>query len=426
MEKEGFFMEKRKLKIGIFGARMGGAHAGTLVAMSDDVEITAFCEKEVELHKDVEKYLAPGGKCYTDFDEFIHSGLDAVVLANYFDEHAKFAIKAFEAGVDVLSETTAAPSLAECVELVEACEKYGRKYALALNCPYFKAVYQMKKMIDDGTVGKVLYGEAEYIHSSEQSIDSKLETKKIEKIDLDNLHWRQTLPSCYYNMHSLGPLMYITNTMPQSVYCSAMRDDDFYAGTTSLKDCPGAIVITKMDSGAVFNTTGCASYPPTSKWYRLNCENGCLETERYDWREERLIYATKAAHQESTLPGGNDSGLDNEEIRKIQSKADTSHHGGINFYTSYHFVKYLLGEEESEFDVYKAASLSAVGILSWYSALTGKEFRIPDFKSMEDRELIRYDSRTPCAKAYKDLTIPCKLADKDKFDLYDPKYKFGL
>ena len=90
-------MEKRKLKIGIFGGRMGGAHAGTLVAMEDDVEITAFCEKDTEVHKDIERYLAPGGKIYTEFDEFINSGLDAVVLANYFDEHAKYAIKAFEA-----------------------------------------------------------------------------------------------------------------------------------------------------------------------------------------------------------------------------------------------------------------------------------------------------------------------------------------
>ena len=90
-------MDKKKLKIGIFGARMGAAHAGTFVAMADDVEITAFCEKEVELHSKVEQYLAPGGKFYTDFDEFIHSGIDAVVLANYFDEHAKYAIKAFEA-----------------------------------------------------------------------------------------------------------------------------------------------------------------------------------------------------------------------------------------------------------------------------------------------------------------------------------------
>ena len=96
-------MENKKLKIGIFGARMGTAHARTLNAMTDLVEITALCEKNTELHSKFDEILAPGGKCYTDFDEFINSGLDAVVLANYFDEHAKYAIKAFEAGVDVLS-----------------------------------------------------------------------------------------------------------------------------------------------------------------------------------------------------------------------------------------------------------------------------------------------------------------------------------
>lgn len=419
-------MEKKRLRIGIMGARMGGAHAQTFVAMKKDVQITEICEKDTELHGSLDDCLEPGVKYYTDFDEFIHSGLDAVVLANYFDEHAKYAIKAFEAGVDVLSETTAAPTLAECVELVEACEKYGRKYSLALNCPYFTAVYNMKKMIDEGTTGKVLFGEAEYLHCSEKSIDSKLVTNTPENVDLENLHWRQTLPPSYYNMHTLGPLMYITDSMPISVYCAPIRDAEYCEAEGKVKDCPGAVVITKMDNEAVFKTTGCENFRPTSKWYRLNCENGCMETERYDFREERFIYATRADYQETSLPGPDASGLDNDEIREIKKYADTSHHGGINFYTSYHFVKYLQGEEKSEFDVYKAAALSAAGVLSWYSALTGKEFRIPDFKNPEDREKIRYDSRKPFAKVYKDLTVPCRLDEKDKFDLYDEKYKFGL
>lgn len=420
-------MEKKKLKIGIFGARMGIAHARTLVAMDDVVEITALCEKDTDLHYKIEPILAPGGKCYTDFDEFIHSGLDAVVLANYFDEHAKYAIKAFEAGVDVLSETTAAPSLKECVELVEACEKYNRKYALALNCPYFKAVYQMKNLLEKGEMGKINFGEAEYLHThEEETIDSTLTTSGLDSIDMENLHWRQTMPSCYYNMHTLGPLMYITDSMPLTVYCSSMKNEASCLSSNKLTDSPGGVVITKMDNDAVFHTTGCACYRASSKWYRLNCDNGCIETQRYDWREERLLVAKSEDRQIFTLPGGMESGLDNEEINRYKAKSDTSHHGGINFYTSYHFVKYLLGEEESEFDVYKAAALSAVGILAWYSALTDKTFRVPDFKNPEDRELIRHDSRHPFAKSYKDLTLPCRLSDKDKFILYDPKYKFGL
>lgn len=37
------------------------------------------------------------------FDEFIEYDMDAVVLANYFHEHAFFAIKCFEKGIHVFS-----------------------------------------------------------------------------------------------------------------------------------------------------------------------------------------------------------------------------------------------------------------------------------------------------------------------------------
>ena len=419
-------MNDSRLKIGIMGARMGGAHAGCFKALKDLAVVTAVCEKETELHGSLDHDLEPGAVYYSDFDEFIRSGIDAVVLANYFHEHAIYAIKAFEAGVDVLSETTAAPSLAQCVELVEAAEKYGRKYMLAINCPFFPAVYNMKKMLEDGKVGKVLYGAAEYLHTDETSIDSKLEVKKITELDMDNLHWRQTMPNCYYNMHTLGTLMYITNTLPVSVYCSAIKDEEFCKQKSKATDCPGAVVITKMNDDSVFHTTGCANYGPTSKWYRLNCEKGCMETERYDYKEQRFIFAKRADFMEYSLPSGSTSGLENQEIEEIKKYADTSHHGGINFYTAYHFVKYLLGEEECVFDVYRAATLSAAGILAWYSALTGKEFRIPDFKNAEDRDKIRYDSRIPIAKSQKDITLPFRLSDKDKFDLYDSKYGFSL
>lgn len=417
-------MAKERLKIGIFGARMGGMHLKCFKALKDLAYVTAVCEKDVELHKGFEDWLEPGCKFYTDWDEFIKSGIDAVVLSNYFDEHAKYAIKAFEAGVDVLSETTAAPTLAECVELVEAAEKYGRKYSLAINCTYFRSVYSMKRYIESGELGRVLSADAEYHHGTESN-DSALVTNE-GSLDLENLHWRTTMPSCYYNMHSLGPLMALTNTMPLTVYCNSVVDDEFCKQNNKLTDTPGAITSTKMDNGAVFNTTGCAIYVPTSKWYRINFEKGCLETERTDWRKDNLVVRRRADRYNSECLSEMEIGLDNEEIKKMKTYADTSHHGGINFYTAYHFVKYLMGDEESEFDVYKSVTLSAVGILAWYSSLTGKEFKVPDFKNAEDREKIRFDTRKPMAKRYADLNMPCKMADKDKFDLYDPKYKFGL
>ena len=415
-------MEKKKLKIGIMGARMGGIHAKNFQILLDDVDVVAVCEQNESLWDDLKKNLPAETKFYKDFDEFIHSGLDGVMLGNYFHEHAKYAIKAFEAGVDVLSETTAAPTLADCVALVEACEKYGRKYALAVNCCYFETVYNMRNTLRSGKAGKIFFAEAEYNHPSEGPG---------VPINPENLHWRQTLPGSYYNMHTLGALMYATDAMPKTVFAKNMEPNGFVR-PGRLINSPGSIVITGMDNGAVYKTTGCTPCIPASKWYRINCEYLCMESARYDWLEERYIEALPGHRIQNIQPGAVGVGLDNEEILQIKKKAAERHldskvgHGGIDFYNKYHFVKYLRGEEESEFDVYRAAALSAVGILGWYSVLTGKEFRIPDFRNPEDREKVRYDTRTPFGKTEAELTLPIRIEDKDQFDLYDPKYKFAL
>ena len=56
---------------------------------------------------------------YDSYEAFLDSGIDAVMLANFFHEHADFAMQAMEKGIAVLSETTEAPSLGKCVDLVE-------------------------------------------------------------------------------------------------------------------------------------------------------------------------------------------------------------------------------------------------------------------------------------------------------------------
>ncbi len=38
---------------------------------------------------------------YTDYESFLEHDMDAVILANYFHEHAPFAVKALEAGKHV-------------------------------------------------------------------------------------------------------------------------------------------------------------------------------------------------------------------------------------------------------------------------------------------------------------------------------------
>ena len=124
-----------KLKIGVFGCRRGGNYVSLMASRPDDIEVVALCDRDIE--KLSAKDTVPGARCFTDFDEFLRwgreNGMQAVFLANYFHQHAPFAIKCMEAGMDVVSECTSASTLKECVELVECVERTGRKYMIAEN-----------------------------------------------------------------------------------------------------------------------------------------------------------------------------------------------------------------------------------------------------------------------------------------------------
>ena len=110
----------KEIRIGIFGVSRGSSFFESILANNGN--IVAICEKHERRAKEAVKRL---GKVavYDNFDEFIKHPMDAVILANYFHEHAEYAIRCLEKGIHVLSECTAAATLADAVKLVRAAEK---------------------------------------------------------------------------------------------------------------------------------------------------------------------------------------------------------------------------------------------------------------------------------------------------------------
>ena len=406
-----------KFRIGVVGIRRGNIFVKLFNnTFKEYTTVPAVCETDKDLVEESRKtFLTEDIKVYENYDEFLDSGLDAVMLANFFPDHASYAIKAMEKGIAVLSETAAAPSLGECVDLVEAQERTGAKYMLAANCLYFPEVHAMKKLLETKEYGYPMWGNAEYIHGPEGGGVVKRE------LDLDNLHWRQTLPTNYYNMHSLGPMMYVTGSVPKRVYCKPTVMPELSKARDVLKDNLSSIVVTEMDNGAVFHTTGCNSHSPTGKWYRLVCTEGEFETKR-DWCMPRELTIVKGGYGDDYKVVRYDwvtSGVIPEEDYK-KGEAEKAGHGGIDYFVGYWFIQYLLGKHKPFFDVYRSVALAATGILGWYSALMGGvELSVPDFSKKEDRDKVRGDYRMPFAKKYSDLTLPCRMEDKDKFTGYN-------
>lgn len=383
-------------RIGVFGTWRGNAYIRAFKDV-ENCKVTAICDRRPKVIEDALPNCPEGTKTFSDFDEFINSGLfDAVVMTNYFHEHAPFAIKAMEKGIHVLSETTAAFTMKECVDLCRAVERTGAKYMLAENYPFMCACQEMKRVYETGKLGKVIYADGEYVHP--------MSTNESDYYAPSEYHWRKYLPKTYYLTHSLAPLMYMTGVMPKSVNARTSFYPEYAIERGRMSGDSAGIMLCQMNDDSVFRVSGSCSFGPHGNWYRLGCVNGGIETIRGNQSNVRLEYnswTTPEGEETSRIytPGWSEHG-------ELAAKAG---HGGGDFWVAYNFVKYINEDIKPFFDVYKAAAMSAVGILGWKSVLEdGKTYHIPDFTKEEERKIYENDDLRPIPDENGNgMNLPC-------------------
>ncbi|OHE58801.1 MAG: hypothetical protein A2Y36_00830 [Treponema sp. GWA1_62_8] len=374
----------RRLKIGVFGAFRGMSMIKVL-ARHPQAELTAICDKSRELLDGCAKESVLHGQkiaLYESFDDFLAHDLDAVVLANYANEHAPFAIRVLESGRHALSEVLPVETLSQAVALVEAVERSGKVYAYAENYCYFPATMEMKKLYRSGRLGEFLHGEGEYVHDCESIWPSITYGEKD--------HWRNRLYSTYYCTHSLGPLLHITGNRPARVTgyetpnVPNMAKYGFRGGTSGM-------IVMQMDNKAVVKSLhGYLKREPSSIWYALYGTKGMVETDRWDGGIERLhLYEEGSASSDVASSYKPKPAVDSALAR------ETAGHGGSDFYPVHFFLKKILGEAggEESIDVYQALDMSVPGILAYKSILDGnKPYDMPDFRNAADRDAWRDDT----------------------------------
>ncbi len=370
------------IKVGVLGVGRGQSF---MEGANDTagMKLVALCDTWEERLNDVgAKY---GVATYTDYDEFLKHDMDAVILANFFNEHAPFAIKALRAGKHVMSETASNTTLAEGVALCRAVEETGKIYMLAENYPYTKFNMEMRRIYDTGEIGKVTYAEGEYNHPMPRV--SSLEISPGMK------HWRNWLPSTYYCTHALAPLVYITNSLPVSVSALSMSEPDFEEKSIRMGD-KGSVIICRTDNGAVFRLLG-LSLPGHSNWYRVHGSHGAMEITRgpgYFGPQEVRVW-----HEEWDRCEG-------QPLNRVYSPdwpvhadlAEKAGHGGGDFWTNFEFANAIRSGQQPFLDVYRGVTMSSVGILAWKSALEeGKPFKMPDFRDEAQRKEYEDDNWSP-------------------------------
>jgi predicted dehydrogenase len=371
----------KPIRVGVVGVGRGQSFAATAAAAG--MELVALCDIWEERLLEVGRRY--GVTTYADYDQFLAHDMDAVILANYFHQHAPFAIKALTAGKHVMSETSANKTLAEGVVLCRAVEQSGKVYMLAENYPYTVFNQELRRLYQAGEIGRVLYAEGEYNHP--MAPDDRL------RISPGLKHWRSWLPPTYYCTHALAPLMYITEAMPVSVVGLGICAPELDEWTVRVSD-PGAVILCRMDNGAVFRIFG-LTVPGHSIWYRVHGVAGSIESERGPgyWGTGRV----RIVHDEwDRRPG--------EPVERVYvpdwpahgNLATKSGHGGGDFWTDYYFAQAIRTGEPPFLDVYRAVAMSSVGILAWKSALSGGQpFSMPDFRDEASRREHEHDGWSP-------------------------------
>ena len=406
----------KKLRIGLLGIGRGSVIC-QFCKDTDNAEVVAICDKRKDgLEQFSEKLMDEKISYYTDYDEFLNHDMDVVFLANYATEHAPFAIKAMEAGKDVLSEVLPVQTMSEAVRLIECCERTGRKYCYAENYCYMAAPHEMKAIYDSGKLGDFEYGEGEYLHNCEPGWASITNG--------DRNHWRNRMSAFFYCTHSVGPLLHISGLKPKKVTGFESPFNARMARMGAMGGHTGVEMVT-LENGAVIKSIHGVGCSKSSIWYTVYGSKGRAESAREAAEQSGVsrIYVELDDYE-----GANNSKVETYlPMQKQQEICTLYGHGGSDFFCFFNAVDYFLGNEEADIvDLYEALNMWMVGFFGYISVLSGGiPMEIPDLHDRKIRDSFRDDNRCTDPNIAGKQLLPSNSNGNPEFpeEVYEEKNK---
>lgn len=221
------------LRFGIIGTGYFGRHYVRLLQEMPGAELYAVVSRsEAELAD-----LPSSINRYTSAEEmFKDSAIDCVVIATPPSTHAELAINALEKGKHVLLEKPMATSFTEAGRIAIAVEKNGRVFMVGHQYCYNDYIRQLKKEIENKSIGDRTYLFAEHLYAGPVRLDI----------------------GCFWETatHELAMIDYLFS-QPHLVKASGQMIDMFQSGHDDFSSC-----VLTFDNGlvAAITTTWFAPY----------------------------------------------------------------------------------------------------------------------------------------------------------------------
>ena len=166
-------IQKKKLIL-IGGGNRGNSYT-RIGKELEKFELVAIAEP-IKMRRE---YLAkmhgvPENMCFESWEPLLALGkiADVAIISTMDRDHFAPAMKAIEVGYDILLEKPAAPTYEECLAIEKAAKEKGVRVLVCHVLRYNKFFRVLKKLIDDGKVGKIIniehtegVGNVHYSHS---------------------------------------------------------------------------------------------------------------------------------------------------------------------------------------------------------------------------------------------------------------------
>lgn len=189
------------IKIGFIGpgGRGFGAHVKSLAALKNaghNIELTAVAEVyNVQRDKVADYIKSENGntpKTYVDYRDMLEQeNLDAVCIGTPDHWHAKQTIDALKAGLHVYCEKPMTKYVQEALDVVDVWRSTGMVMQVGVQSTSLPVWNQVRALINDGKLGKVLQFQTEYFRNSSMG---QWRYYKLEKsMTPTNIDWKRWL-----------------------------------------------------------------------------------------------------------------------------------------------------------------------------------------------------------------------------------------
>ena len=378
------------LRIGIVGMGPRGRGWVNTFKRIKGAKVVALCEKIGPLLEQGLEIAADSDvRGYRDFEKMLReAGLDAVAIVVEPHNQPDLICEALQRGKHVICEVPLAYTIEDCWRIVLAVEKSGLKFEMAEQLRYSAYVEAWKKMVEEGTLGKVIFAEGQYFHGrtrerywfdSETGRPLTIEEAKGNPNAKKGRMWYMPHPILYLP-HELSPILKVLDDRVKKVVCMGTRKRSYYYEDFPISDLEVALMHTEKDT---VMRMACAFTIPTPRphhWHHIMGTKGEVETNRSLKDRPKMWLADGFLEDKIEVDWGYNP------YQPAPSEAIGTGHGSLDYYPLADFVGSIRKDTTPEMDVYKAADTAAPAILAGMSADRGSEpLEVPNFRPNEKR-----------------------------------------